>query len=210
MLTRFPILIIYLFIWGISYYIVIENLPKQFQLPSIYELWNIHKNIFYLIKDYHIWTTPLGVSFSVFFEIIINTLLIFIGMRIYNINIGFKKNIVVVTFSHFIFYFQMISEFFFIKKFPVYFKHIPREQFSLFSISYFLRLLKISFEPSLYYLLQTISLFEISYWMLLSYFLSVLIEQSFGRAFKIVASSYLVVLTIWLLAITLISIINSI
>jgi len=207
--SHYYLLLIYLLIWGFSYYIMVLNLPKQFQLLSLNNLWNLHKNFIGTIKDHRIWSTPFGVSFSVFFEIVINSTLLLIGVSAYNVNKGFKKIIIIVIYSHCIFFIQIICEYIFIKHHPEYFNNFPREQFSLFSISYFLRFYSISFEPSLYYLFQTISFFEIAYWFLLSYFLSKLIEKSFGFSFKIIASSYLLVLIIWLLAITLISIINS-
>lgn len=49
------------------------------------------------------------------------------------------------------------------------------------------------------YPLQVINLFEIAYWFILAYFLSIELKKPFGKAFQFVASTYGVGLIIWVI-----------
>jgi len=55
--------------------------------------------------------------------------------------------------------------------------------------------------PDWYYPLQTLNLFEISYWFFLAYGISKLAGMNYGYAFKIVALSYLPALLVWMVVV---------
>ena len=81
---------------------------------------------------------------------------------------------------------------------------IQLENFSLFSIQFFLNKLGVKVPNYLSYMSQIIGLFEIAFWFLISLVISRISSISFCKAF-IAVLFYIIALIIWLLAITIIT-----
>jgi hypothetical protein len=138
-----------------------------------------------------------------FLKFLLITLAIQAGLFIYNIELPFKKVFNVVLFAEIVPLFATVMQFvYFLWKGVDSFDQI--NSFSPLSLFSFLRLKDI---PSyLEYPLQVVNLFELGYWLLLAIGLKIFLKDSFGKAFKLVASSYGVGLLLWVVLIVFIQI----
>lgn len=205
----YTLFILYIIIWDVIYFVVVNNLPKSFSIPSLFDIYDNTKSFRFTFFNPNFWSTSFGLTFYLISEILLVSFLFFLVSSLYNLNLHFKENLLIVVFSHSIFLLQYLSEFIFIKSDPDYFHSVSRDKFSLFSIKFFLNHFKITHFGFLDYLFQVISLFEVIYWVLLCLFFSRFSNRSHLFGIKLVFSSYIPALFLWLLIITYILLINS-
>lgn len=208
-LTRKPgiILIIYLALWGFMNYL----LSKQvfIETTGLADVYNSEQNVFSVLNNHLFWTTWLGVIIRVLFEILLVSGIIFFTCKVLNYTVTFRKCLIAIIFAHCIFLLQFLVEFLFLKSNSNYLLTQTIEDLSLFSISYYLKYLSISYSWQLDYLFQTLNLFELIYWFLMALFLSVVLNKTYKTGFKLVAMSYIPILFIWLLSISFLLILFS-
>jgi len=205
----YSVFILYIIVWDVAYLIAVNNLPKSFSIPTLFNIYETTKSFSLTISDPNIWSTSFGVIFYLLSEILIVSFLFFIISYLYDLSLLFRDYLLIVVFSHSIFLLQYVSEFIFIKSNPQYFQSVSRDKFSLYSIQFFLNELRIKHFDFLDYLFQVISLFEIIYWGLMCLLVSRFSMRSLLFGIKFVFSSYIPALAIWLLIITYILLINS-
>jgi len=203
------ILVLYLFLWVGVDEILVNKLPRGFALPSALYVYQKNKSLLSSLSDSNMWSTTVGIVILTLSEIVLVSSLMFTITNLHRLTLSFRKCLGIVIFSHSVFLVQFISEFIFIKYHPTYFQEIHRDEFSLFSIQYFTTEFQISHYEFMNYLFQTISFFEILYWILLSYLFGKASHQNFLFGLKLVVSSYIPALFIWLLFVSLMLLINS-
>jgi hypothetical protein len=202
-------LVLYLLIWVGINSILVHQLPKGFSLPNIQYIYQKNNNLASTLTDPNIWSTTFGIVALTLFEIILVSLLMFIISKLFQFSFTYQESLTAVILSHSVFLLQFISEFIFIKYHPNYFKLISRDKFSLFSIQFITDEFQIKHAVFLDYLFQTINLFEILYWIILSFFFSKAANKNLSVGLKLVVSSYVPILFIWLLFVSLILLLNS-
>lgn len=194
------LLMIYLSLWGFVDFL----LTKQIFIKStgLLDVINSEKNVLNVINNHYFWATWLGVVIRVFLEISFVSTIIFWACKVLKYSITYRKCLTVTVFAHCVFLLQFVFEFIFFKSDTSYLQTHAIENFSLFSISHYLKNFKIRYPWELDYLFQTINLFEIIYWLLLGLFLSIALSKTFKTGFKLIALSYIPILFIWLLSIS--------
>ncbi|MBW6482527.1 MAG: hypothetical protein K0B10_05655 [Vicingaceae bacterium] len=119
-----------------------------------------------------------------------------IGAVIFEIELSFKKAFHIAMASEIVFLLLLLV------KFGWLFYH--RETLTLEYVQFFTPLSLINLidytqlDKWFVYPIQTINVFEVSYWFLLAYFLSKETKRSFGKSFEYVVYSYGVGLLIWM------------
>jgi hypothetical protein len=120
---------------------------------------------------------------------------LYIGLFVWNCKIGFGKVLKVILLAEFVLIIPLIIKciwFFFFKlnytieDFQMYYPLSLSNLFNLESIS-----------KLLLYPLQLLNFFELLYCIVLGHFISKLINNNFDKAFKIVLSSYVPALIVW-------------
>jgi hypothetical protein len=149
------------------------------------------------------WVIYIVTPALLFLKFLLITLAIQAGLFIYNIDLPFKKVFNIVLFAEIVPLLATVVQFgYFLWKGVDSFDQI--DSFSPLSLFSFLHLKDI---PSyLEYPLQVVNLFELGYWLLLAIGLKIFLKGSFGKAFKLVASSYGVGLLLWVVLIVFIQI----
>lgn len=205
--NAFLLFFFYLFIWlllyaTLPYYVSIEYKPIGF-----IDLIKAYKYKLDIINDKNFWVTPIGIFIRLFIELFITSVLFYAGCLFLKINLSFRLIVNVVTLAHTVFIEQYLLEFFYMRLNWAEVKGTQKEIFSLFSISDFLSIFKIKYNSAFGYALQTIGLFEIFYWIGLTYLFTKVIFIQFSSGVKIVLCSYIFPLCIWLLFVTFLSVI---
>jgi len=201
--------IIYLCFWLVLHEILIAQFPKPAKIPSLNFLWNFHKNVMRVLNDINFWSTSVGVLAYIFFELTIVTFILFTFSKLFNISTNFLKCLIIVIASHWVFLVQHIFECFFVIDNATYFTNFHRENFSLFSISFFLNQVKISYNTAFYYAFGAINFFEIIYWGLLVFFTMKINHVNYTKAVKLISFSYLPIFFLWIITVTFINLMNS-
>lgn len=199
----FIVLLSYLTIWSILYYLLPIYISKDYKQISIFDILRVHKYQIDFLNDKYFWLTPIGIFIKFFLEIIFTTCIFNIGMKVLNYKVHFKLLILIVIISHSIFLAQYILEFLYLKINWDNIKDLKKEDFSLFSISYFLYIFKINYNYSLKYCFQIFNLFEIIYWLILTRFLSKYFSIRKIYSFNLVLFCYVLPFILWVLLITL-------
>lgn len=145
------------------------------------------------------------ISISILIKVILTSIIIFIGSILFEKKISIKNIFFIVIKLEYIFIVTVLFEI-------IYFKFINTTA-SLNEIQYFYPLSALnivgfqSVESWFIYPLQVLNLFELAYWLLLSYFVGKLAftEKDKGKpmdlGFKIVASSYGSALLLWVVVV---------
>jgi hypothetical protein len=186
--------------------IILLNLLSLFLLNNIIYsediLYNIFKNeieikrIDILITLFNQYNVFLLILFPIIFlvKVYFITIIIFIGIKFFEIKISFDNTFKIVIFAYFI---PLISS---IVKNIYFYLYPPSnielvESFNPLGLTF---LLKINSIPKyLLYPLQQLNLYEVGYWLLLSYGINTLGNIEFKKALKVTTLSYGVGLAIW-------------
>lgn len=145
------------------------------------------------------WLGYLAVLLLIFIKIIIIALVLDFGLFIYNKDLKFKTLFSIVLKAEYIFLFVIIFK-------TVWFL-IFQPDFTLEGLQYFypFSLLNIvgyeGMQPWFIYPFQVINLFELAYWFVLAYLIGKEINSTTDKGFSIVASSYGVMLLIWVVGV---------
>ena len=145
------------------------------------------------------------IPISIFIKIFTVSFVIYIRTFLFNLKLTFKKLLLIVIKLEYIFLLPILFEI-------IYFKFINTSA-TLDDIQYFYPLSALNIvgykglEAWFIYPLQVLNLFELAYWLLLSYFVGKLAftEKDKGKpmdlGFKIVASSYGSALLLWVVVV---------
>jgi hypothetical protein len=129
-----------------------------------------------------------------FLKYLLISSILFIGLQFYETKVNFSLILRIVCLSEFILIIPAIIKILWF----MYFK----TEFSLSDIQLFyplsiLNLLDGNISNIWIYPLQLLNVFELTYWVALAYGISKLINNNFDKALKIVLSSYLPALVVW-------------
>lgn len=148
------------------------------------------------------------IPLSITIKVIIITFTIYISSFLFNLKLSFKKLLLIIIKVEYIFLIPILFEI-------IYFKFINTTA-SLDDIQYFYPLSALNIvgyqglEPWFIYPLQTLNLFELMYWLLLSYYIGKMASPTKNKeknkypidfGLKIVASSYGVALLLWVVVV---------
>ncbi len=178
----------------------IDELKKLISINKVQKI--ISKSTEYLYLNY------LNIFITTLINILFVSFTLYIGLLMYNLKTSFKKLISLVIKLEYVFLLPILYEI-------IHFKFINTTA-SLQDIQYFYPLSALNIvgykgiDPWLIYPLQTLNLFEVAYWLLLSYYIGKIasptknIEENkypmdFGL--KIVASSYGSFLLLWIVVV---------
>lgn len=153
------------------------------------------------------WKSISGISFKILIEIVVTTILVYIGFLIVRKKAEFGIILSTIILANCIFLIQMIAEYLYAFINLRNIKNIQFETFSLFSVSYFLNQFQFRMPKAFDYAFQVVSFFEILYVLILTWLLKKMFEIQLVDSFKIILISYIFPLTTWLLLITLLSLI---
>lgn len=201
--------VIYLLLWILLHNLLTSSFPIEARIPSLNELWMKSNSLKKLFNDINFWSTSIGICIYISVELFTVSSIILIFSKLLKIDNSFPKSLLIVILAHIIFLIQHIIECLFLIKNTTFFNNVRRENFSFFSISYFFQIHKFNFNKSFNYLFQTISIFEIIYWIMLSLFLSKMLSIKIKNAIILISISYLPIFFLWLIAITFLNIMNS-
>ncbi len=155
------------------------------------------------------WNSSLGLITRLAIEIFVTSTILFFVLTIFRLRNRFLLCVAIVTVSHSIFLVQFIFEFLYFKFSLGSLQKINQENFKFLSVSYFLESFSVKFPFFLGYFLQTISFFEILYWLIMALVISRIVKTEYKTGLKVVFSSYVPLLFIWLLVISFLTLINS-
>ncbi|AZJ35577.1 hypothetical protein [Tenacibaculum singaporense] len=143
------------------------------------------------------WLGYLSFPFILLLKLLIISAILDVGCFFFEKNIKFNKLFDIVIKSEYIFLLVIL-----VKTFWFYFFV---KNFSINDLEYFypLSILNIidyeEIQPWFIYPLQVVNLFELAYWIILTYFIGKELNTSFNKSFYIVASSYGISLLIWVI-----------
>ncbi len=155
------------------------------------------------------WNSSLGLITRLAIEIFVTSTILFFALAIFRLRNRFLLCVAIVTVSHSIFLIQFVLEFLYFKFGPGSLQKINQENFKFLSVSYFLKLFSVKFPLFLGYFLQTISFFEILYWFVMALVISRIVKTEYKTGIKVVFSSYVPLLFIWLLVISFFTLMKS-
>ena len=125
------------------------------------------------------------------------SIIIQIGAILWGFKIAFNKALKVVIISEFVFILALIIKFLF---FYLSGKNYSVEEVQLFYPLSFLNVLSVHSVAKIWlYPLQLLNIFEVAYWFILAYGISHLLKSNFDKTLRIILSSYLPALLIWVI-----------
>jgi hypothetical protein len=129
-----------------------------------------------------------------FVKILLTSIIIYIGINIFEINIKLKDCFKISLISEFIFSIYSVFKTLYLYIYPPY-NLIEIQNFNPFGVCSLLE--NDTIPKYLVYPLQQLNLFEVGYWLLLAYGIKTLGNIEFKKALKITSLSYGVGLAIW-------------
>jgi hypothetical protein len=205
--NTFFVLFSYLVFWSILDFILPSCLSNEYKQINFSDILIVHKYKIDILNDKYFWLTPIGVFIKTFVQIICTACLFFIGIKIYKFNLHFGSLLIIVILAHSIFMLQFIFEFIYLRLNWDYLKDLKKENFSLFSISYFFYIFKIKFNHYFIYCFQILNIFELAFWFILCILFSKFLSISKLVSFYFVVCCYIFPLILWISIVTLMSII---
>jgi hypothetical protein len=151
------------------------------------------------------WNSSFGVTLKAVLDIVTISMLLYFSLLLSSKKIKFLTILWVVIFSYFSFILQMVFEAIIINSYQGSNIPIDLEDFSFLSIYYFLDVFKIGTPTELKYLLQTLSVFELLFMFLLMFSLQTKAKLEGNFVLKIVIVGYFIPLLIWLMVISVVS-----
>ena len=149
------------------------------------------------------WITYLALPLILLLKISILSIVLLAGSFFWNVKISFKRLFQIALIAEFIFVIPSIIKlgwFMFIKK---DYELIDLQTFYPLSL---INLISIADTPTwLFYPLQTVNIFEVTYWCILAYGLALVTKEKWHKMVRLVASSYGVGLLVWLVFIVFIT-----
>ena len=171
--------------------VLYNSLSEQFTSEQISQIFDFQ-------KEWE-WVSYVAVPVLLLLKISVIALLINMGLYFAGKKLSYKKIFGIVTRAEFIFLLVIV-----IKTAWFYFY---QKDFSIEDLQFYypLSLLNVvgyqNVAPWFVYPLQTANVFEFIYWLLLAYLLAKELKTNFDQALKLVMSSYIAGLFIWIIAV---------
>lgn len=150
------------------------------------------------------WIGYILLPISLFIKICFVAFCLNIGMLLSNIKIGFKKLFQIVLIAQSIFaiasFVKAIWLLFFVDV------NVLQDIQLFYPLSLLTLFDKTQVEGWYIYPLQTLNLFELTYWLLLAKGLQMVLNENYPRMFRLVASSYGVGILIWMVVVVFLSV----
>jgi hypothetical protein len=154
------------------------------------------------------WYSSPGIGLRVFIDMCVVSLLLFCCSLIMPQRIAFRIVSKAVSYAYLIFLLQMLIEAVLIKAKIATTANERLEDFSFLSVFYFGQKLGLRINPVFHYLTQTISIFEIMFWILLTLGLYHFAKIRLSASVILVSVGYILPLFIWLLSLSFLALIN--
>ncbi len=156
------------------------------------------------IQDKYQWIAYLLIPVIYLIKFFLLSIVLQAGAIFWNIRITFKKLFQIAVIAEFLFLLPYIIKLIWFLYFVTDYNLMDLQSFYPLSL---LNVFGINNTPQwLHYSLQEINLFEIIYWFLLAYGLSLVTRERISKMFRLVASSYGIALITWIIFITFITI----
>jgi len=171
--------------------VLYNSLSEQFTSEQISQIFDFQ-------KEWQ-WLGYVAVPVLLLIKISVITILINMGLYFSGKKLSYKKVFDIVTQAEFIFLLVII-----VKTAWFYFY---QKDFALEDLQYFYPFSLLNavgyqnIAPWFVYPLQTINIFELLYWFLLAYLLAKELKTNFDKSLKLVVSSYVAGLFIWVIAV---------
>jgi len=142
------------------------------------------------------WFSYILLPFGILPRIIYTTVILYISVFLSNIKIGLRKLFKVALLADFVYVLAALIKLIIL----IFFKEVNTLtdlQFQPLSLIELLN--KNAIDPLFVYPLSLLNAFELLYWLALAWLLTGIVNQSFGKSLKMVASSYGAGLLLWVL-----------
>ena len=197
-IIQFFILVILIFFSSIIYNQVLDTeelqanaLLRQFDSNEVYKFLSIRKK--------WEWIGMAFLPIIILVKIFLASFFLYTGIYFTDKNLEFKKIFYSVIKAQYIFLFPILLKIIWFYFFTV--------EYQLEDTIYFFPLSAINIvgykniDPWFIYPLQVLNLFELAYWFILAYLLGKELNISMDKGFKIVTTSYVPALAIWVVAV---------
>lgn len=191
-----------LFYFIIDYVIITDSVlfefySDKFSESRVYELLDFRKE--------WLWVTyPIKLLIQLI-ALQIPTMLIYLGLYLAKYEISYKKVFGVVLLAEFVFFIPLLIKIIWFSYHPVSMEAVrlfaPLSLFSLFDAE--------SLQEWLFYPFKVLNVFEVVYWMLLSFLLAKFLKSSIDAMLKIVLGYYVSFLFCWVVFVMFISLGNN-
>ena len=171
--------------------LLINTLAEQFSYEQIQETLDFQKK--------WRWLGYLFMPLIVLLKVSIIAAILDIGCFFFEKNIKYKQLFNIVVKAEFVFLLVIV--------FKTIWFYVFQQEYTLEDLQYFYPLSALNIigykglEPWYIYPLQVLNLFELIYWLILAYLLGKTLKVSTNKGFSIVASSYGIGLTIWVVGV---------
>jgi hypothetical protein len=155
------------------------------------------------------WNLNIGITLKALIDILISSVLLYSILKLYNISINYAKTFKIIVVSQTVFIIKFWTEFAFLLTKENNQIGIALKDYTIFSLSSFLNILNIKYSSYYNYAFQVLNLFEVLYCFFLSLVLKIILKIKFQKAISIVCACYFLPLILWLLIISLLSVIFS-
>lgn len=199
--VRFYLLAV-LFLFFVSWSVGKSIIFSTSELREFYQLLQNNSFSLKILNTPQFWNHSIGICFKVLIEITITSLLLYIVLIGLNYKTGFKLVVKIVVLAQLVFLLQYWVEFTFIIFSENRTDADFLQEFSLLSVHDFLRIFQIKYPLFLKYAFQVLGIFELVYWLALSYLLRTTLKIKVSKAFLIVFLGYILPLFVWLLFIS--------
>jgi|LakMenE01Jun11ns_1017448.scaffolds.fasta_scaffold9828378_2 hypothetical protein len=160
------------------------------------------------ISNPNFWFSSPGIGLRVLIDMSVVSLLLFCCSLLMPKRITFRIVSKAVSYAYLIFLLQMMIEAVLIKAKIATTENERLEEFSFLSVFYFGQKIGLRINPVFHYLTQTISIFEIMFWILLTLGLYHFAKIRLSNSVILVSVGYILPLFIWLLSLSFFALIN--
>jgi hypothetical protein len=203
------LLLFTLLLFYVTQHVLNENI--ELSNASLKQLSNYvsENGLISLINNPLFWSSGLGNSLKIVIEVLLTSSFLYLSARLLNHSAKWKKYMSAVCISYSIFLLQYFVEFLYIKTHLSILTGTNLQNFSFLSLNHLLNSLSIPAPHYFEYASQTIGLFEVLYWFVLSWLLSKFTKYPLQSCIVVVLSGYVTVLLCWLLLISFFLLLNS-
>jgi len=168
---------------------------------------NTAKNISH-VTNHTFWYSSLGLGLKALIDMSVISCLIFCCTFSVPFRTQFRSIAKCVSLAYLVFLLQMIVEAVLIKKNEANILNEDIGEFAFLSIFYFAKMFEFKVIPAFHYLTQTISVFEIFFWVSLALLFSKLLRLRLSTSAMLVCVGYILPLFIWLFSISFLVLVN--
>lgn len=191
-----------LILFAISQYLLNQNLGLHIATIDDLTAYTVKKGAVSMINSPIFWDSIIGTSIKLLLDIFVTAVFLLLADKLFNKELNWSSLLKSVSFAQLLFLLKYFFEFIYLKNNQHSIEKDLQQQFSIFSLEYFLNDINITIPYYLHYALQTISLFEMAFALCLTFLLSKISIKPFKYCFQIVLSGYIMPLLLWLLFIS--------